>query len=206
VTVGLVYNVKPATAKKKHERKASTPAPKAAVSTNGAAGGTKADAIRAAAKILPKPIRRRDVRAELAKQGIEATTTFIGKVLRAAGMKRKHRSKSAAGSAAPAATSAALSIDTFDRRPRGRKEVGQSGWEHREGQGGAGGVGEVGIASSNPFERILQRVPQSSHLVHCHLELCHDAFFAPLNVGFGGLDRGRFHVFLERQYLGNGCG
>ena len=66
------------------------------------------------------------MRAELAKQGIDATTTFIGKVLRAAGMKRKRRGKAAAGNAAPAvaATSAPLSIDDL---VAAKKLVGQVG-------------------------------------------------------------------------------
>jgi len=78
------------------------------------------------AKSLPKPFRPRDVRAELAKQGIEATTTFIGKVLRSAGMKRKRRRKAAAGGTAPAvaATSASLSIDDL---VAAKKLVGQVG-------------------------------------------------------------------------------
>ncbi|HVC95636.1 MAG TPA: hypothetical protein VND64_18225 [Pirellulales bacterium] len=89
-------------------------------------GGTKAEAIRTVAKSLPKPFRPRDVRVELAKQGIDATTTFIGKVLRSAGMKRKRRRKAAATGAAPAvaATSASLSIDDL---VAAKKVVGQVG-------------------------------------------------------------------------------
>ncbi|HVC98645.1 MAG TPA: hypothetical protein VND64_33570 [Pirellulales bacterium] len=94
-----------------------------AASTNGAAGGTKAEAIRTVAKSLPKPVRPRDVRSELAKQGIEASTTFIGKVLRSAGMKRKRRRKAAAGTAAPA-VAASLSIDDL---VAAKKLVGQVG-------------------------------------------------------------------------------
>jgi len=134
VTVGLVYNVKAYDAKKKASKKAAKKVAKAAApvamvspsSTNEAARSTKAEAIRAVAKSLPKPIRPRDVRAELAKQGINATTTFIGKVLRAAGMKRKRRRKAAAGSAAPvvAATSAPISIDDL---VAAKKLVGQVG-------------------------------------------------------------------------------
>jgi len=106
VTVGLVYNVKAYDAKKKASKKAAKAAPKpaakdsAAPTTGSSSGGTKAEAIRAVAKSLPKPFRPLDVRAELAKQGIDATTTFIGKVLRAAGMKRKRR-KAANGSSIP---------------------------------------------------------------------------------------------------------
>jgi len=105
--------------------RSAKPAASAAGQTH-AAGGTKAEAIRAVAKSLPKPFRPLDVRAELAKQGIDASTTFIGKVLRAAGMKRKRRSKAAAGSAAPAvaATSAPISIDDL---VAAKKVVGQVG-------------------------------------------------------------------------------
>jgi len=126
VTVGLVYNVKAYDAKKKASKKAAKAAPKPAAKDSAAStnGGTKAEAIRAVAKSLPKPFRPLDVRAELAKQGIDATTTFIGKVLRAVGMKRKRRSKVAAGSATPTATSAALSIDDL---VAAKKLVGQVG-------------------------------------------------------------------------------
>jgi len=105
---------------KKPGRKLRTTAPSAS-----SAGSTKADAIRAVAKSLPKPIRPRDVRAELAKQGIDASTTFIGKVLRAAGMKRKRRRKAAVGAApAVAANSASLSVDDL---VAAKKLIGQVG-------------------------------------------------------------------------------
>jgi len=138
VTVGLVYNVKAYDAKKKASKKAAKAAPKpaakdSAASTNGAAGGTKAEAIRAVAKNLPKPFRPLDVRAELAKQGIDATTTFIGKVLRAAGMKRKRR-KAANGSGIPSPSDVRAAIlarrsapVTIDDLVAAKKLVGQVG-------------------------------------------------------------------------------
>ena len=75
--------------------------------------GTKADAIRDVAKSLPQPVRPRDVRDVLAGQGIHTSSTVIGKVLTAMGMRRRRRRKAAAGTSAPAArsTTASLSID-----------------------------------------------------------------------------------------------
>jgi len=106
--------------RKKRGRKPRTTAPAAQ-----AANGTKAAAIRAVAKTLPKPFRPRDVRAVLAEQGIEATTTMIGKVLRSMGLKRR-RPKRAVGGAPPAlrSTSASLSIDDL---VAAKKLVGQIG-------------------------------------------------------------------------------
>jgi hypothetical protein len=113
-----------ARAAKKFARKPQTTAP--AASTNGAAGGTKADAIRTVARSLPRPFRPRDVRAVLAEQGINTSTTFIGKVLRSAGMKRKRRRKATTGKSAPtvAANSAGLNIDDM---VAAKKLVGQVG-------------------------------------------------------------------------------
>jgi len=132
VTVGLVYNVKAYDAKKKSKKKAAKAAAKAgatatkadATSTNGATTGTKADAIRSVAKSLPKPFRPRDVRVELAKQGIDATTTFIGKVLRSAGMKRKRRRKAAAGNGAPAVANNSLNINDLVAAKKVVEQVG----------------------------------------------------------------------------------
>ena len=110
------------TARKKPGRKPRTTTPAAS-----SAGGSKADAIRKVAKSMPKPFRPRDVRAVLAEQGIHATTTMIGKVLRSMGMKRKRRRrKAAAGGATPAvaANSAALNIDDL---VAAKKLVGQVG-------------------------------------------------------------------------------
>jgi len=124
---------KPATAKKKHGRKATGAKASAAPTNASSAGGTKAEAIRAVAKSLPKPFRPLDVRAELAKQGIDATTTFIGKVLRAAGMKRKRR-KAANGSGIPSPSDVRAAIlarrnapVTIDDLVAAKKLVGQVG-------------------------------------------------------------------------------
>ena len=112
--------------------RSAKPAASAAGQTH-AAGGTKAEAIRAVAKSLPKPFRPLDVRAELAKQGIDATTTFIGKVLRAAGMKRKRR-KAANGSSIPSPSDVRAAIlarrnapVTIDDLVAAKKLVGQVG-------------------------------------------------------------------------------
>ncbi len=135
VTVGLVYNVKAYDAKKKATKKtaramakAAAPAAKAvAASTNGlSAGGTKAEAIRDVAKGMEKPFRPRDVRDVLATQGIDASTTQIGQVLRSMGMKRKRRRKATAGGGTPAAgaNSAGLNINDL---VAAKKLVGQVG-------------------------------------------------------------------------------
>ncbi len=114
---------KPATAKKKRGRKAAAPAAKAAASTN-AAGGTKAEAIRDVAKGMEKPFRPRDVRDVLATQGIDASTTQIGQVLRSMGMKRKRRRKAAVGAAAPAVASNGLSINDLVAAKKVVEQVG----------------------------------------------------------------------------------
>jgi hypothetical protein len=55
--------------------------------------GTKADAIREAAKSLPKPIRPRDVIAALAEKGIAVSNAQVGQVLKGMGMKRQRRGR-----------------------------------------------------------------------------------------------------------------
>ncbi|HUY35811.1 MAG TPA: hypothetical protein VMV69_23915 [Pirellulales bacterium] len=109
------------TSRKKPGRK-----PQAAMASTHGTRGTKADAIREIAKSVPKPFRPRDVRAVLAEQGIAATTTLIGKVLRSMGMKRKRRRKTIVVGAARAvsAHSASVSIDDL---VAAKKLVGQIG-------------------------------------------------------------------------------
>jgi hypothetical protein len=109
----------PATPKKKPGRKAAAPA----ASNNGAAGATKADQIRDTAKSMPKPVRPRDVIAELKKKGVTASSAQVSTVLRGMGMRRRRR-KAAAGTAAGGSNSASLNIDDLIAS---KKLVGQVG-------------------------------------------------------------------------------
>jgi arginine repressor len=102
VTPGLVYQAKAAVKKKRGAKKV---AKKMAGSSNGSTG-TKADQIRDQAKSMPKPVRPRDVIAELKKKGVTASSAQVSTVLLAMGMKR--RRKKAAGSAS---NSSSLNID-----------------------------------------------------------------------------------------------
>jgi hypothetical protein len=58
---------------------------------NGAATSSKADAIRDVAASLPKPVRPRDVIAELAEKGITVSNAQVGQVLKGMGMRRRKR-------------------------------------------------------------------------------------------------------------------
>ncbi len=100
--------------------------PRTATPAASSAGGTKAEAIRDVAKGMEKPFRPRDVRDVLATQGIDASTTQIGQVLRSMGMRRKRRRKATAAGGTPAAgaDSAGLNINDL---VAAKKLVGQVG-------------------------------------------------------------------------------
>jgi hypothetical protein len=57
------------------------------------ASATTADAIREAARALPKPIRPRDVIAALAEKGITVSNSQVGQVLKGMGMRRRRRGR-----------------------------------------------------------------------------------------------------------------
>jgi arginine repressor len=115
---------KAAAAAKKLARKPQTTA--TAASANGAAGGTKADAIRDVARGMDKPVRPPDVIAVLKAQGVKASSAQVSTVLRGMGMRRKRRRKTAVGSPAPAAAASSASLNISDL-VAAKKLVGQFG-------------------------------------------------------------------------------
>jgi hypothetical protein len=121
VNRGLVYNVRANDAKKKAKRRAA----KDTAASNGAAGATKADQIREVAGTMSKPIRTRDVVAELAARGVVVPGSQVSQVLARAGLKRKRRRKTKAGDvASSAASDSGLNIDDL---VAAKKLVGQVG-------------------------------------------------------------------------------
>lgn len=62
-------------------------------------GSSKADQIRQAARLLPAPVRPRDVIAALAEQGVDVSRGQVSQVLLSIGMRRggRRRKKIAAG-------------------------------------------------------------------------------------------------------------
>lgn len=77
------------------------------------AGGSKADSIRDVARRLPKPVRPRDVIAELAQQGIDVSRGQVSQVLRGMGMRRRRGRRSKAASTRSTAT-ASVTISLND--------------------------------------------------------------------------------------------
>ncbi|HUY31908.1 MAG TPA: hypothetical protein VMV69_03945 [Pirellulales bacterium] len=125
---GLVYNVRSYDAKtggatKAGVRKATVT--RSAASTNGAAGGTKADQIREVAKTMSKPVRPRDVVAALKAEGIDVTRTQVSQVLSKMGMRRRRRRKSGSGNSAPVGRSTASRL-TSSRSTSSRSTASRS--------------------------------------------------------------------------------
>jgi hypothetical protein len=61
---------------------------------------SKADQIRNAANVLPKPVRPRDVIAKLKEEGVVVTSPHVVKVLKSAGFRRKRRRRKVSSGAA----------------------------------------------------------------------------------------------------------
>jgi arginine repressor len=79
-----------------------------------AAGGTKAERIRQLAQRMKKPIRPRDIIAELASEGLAVSSAQVSAVLREAGYRRRRRRRRL--TAEPSARSAAsngLNLDAL---------------------------------------------------------------------------------------------
>ncbi len=84
----------------------------AAVAGAETAGGTKAERIRQAAQRMKKPIRPRDIIAELASEGLTVSSAQVSAVLREAGYRRRRRRLTREPSGRSAASNG-LSLDAL---------------------------------------------------------------------------------------------
>jgi arginine repressor len=82
-----------------------------ATSGNGAERGSKAEAIRSAARSIGKKVRPRDVIAMLKEQGIDASSAQVSTTLKAMGMRRTRRGRDARVAAAAVARRASTNSD-----------------------------------------------------------------------------------------------
>jgi predicted nuclease with RNAse H fold len=74
---------------------------------------SKAQRIRDVAKALGKKVRPRDVIEKLAKEGVKVTSPQVSSVLRAAGYRRKRRTKKVSAKSASAAQRNRLNVEAL---------------------------------------------------------------------------------------------
>jgi arginine repressor len=78
-----------------------------------AAGGTKAERIRQVAQTMKKPIRPRDIIAELASEGLAVSSAQVSAVLHEAGYRRRRRRRLTVESAGRSAASNGVNLEAL---------------------------------------------------------------------------------------------
>ena len=87
---------------------------KAAASTSSSTDVSKAELIRQTAQAIPKPIRPRNIIAKLKEQGVEVSYALVSSTLKAAGLRRRRRRRTAGARAVGMPTAAnGLNLDAL---------------------------------------------------------------------------------------------